>query len=92
MNAQDPRNKAEIVDSAEPSGDDSSADDTASEAGDRALAVPGQHMWPVATVAGLRKGTQLSVLVDGHVIATDTVEAIRDNVEVQKAYLGDSHA
>ncbi len=35
---------------------------------------------------------RLSVLVDGHVIATDTVEAIRDNVEVQKAYLGDSHA
>ena len=35
---------------------------------------------------------RLSVLVDGHVIATDKVEAIRDNVEVQKAYLGDSHA
>ncbi len=35
---------------------------------------------------------RLSVLVDGHVIATDTVEAIRDNVEVQRAYLGDSHA
>ncbi len=35
---------------------------------------------------------RLSVLVDGHVIATDTVEAIRDNDEVQRAYLGDSHA
>ena len=35
---------------------------------------------------------QLSVLVNGHVIATDTVEAIRNNLEVQKAYLGDSHA
>ncbi len=35
---------------------------------------------------------QLSVMVDGHVIATDTVAAIRDNDAVQKAYLGDSHA
>ncbi len=35
---------------------------------------------------------KLSVMVDGHVIATDTVEAIRDNDAVQKAYLGDSHA
>ena len=35
---------------------------------------------------------QLSVLVDGHIIATDTVDRIRDNVEVQRAYLGDSHA
>ena len=35
---------------------------------------------------------RLSVLVNGRVIATDTVEAIRTNVEVQKAYLGDSHA
>ncbi len=35
---------------------------------------------------------QLSVMVDGHVIATDTVDAIRDNDAVQKAYLGDSHA
>ncbi len=35
---------------------------------------------------------QLSVLVDGHIIATDTVAAIRDNVDVQKAYLGESHA
>lgn len=34
---------------------------------------------------------QLSVLVNGHVIATDTVEKIRNNLEVQKAYLGDSH-
>ena len=35
---------------------------------------------------------QLSVLVDGHIIATDTVENIRANDEVQKAYLGDGHA
>ena len=35
---------------------------------------------------------RLSVLVDGHIIATDTVENIRGNPEVQKAYLGDSHA
>lgn len=35
---------------------------------------------------------QLSVLVDGHIIATDTVQAIRDNIDVQKAYLGESHA
>jgi branched-chain amino acid transport system ATP-binding protein len=35
---------------------------------------------------------RLSVLVDGHIIATDTVENIRNNFEVQKAYLGDSHA
>ncbi len=35
---------------------------------------------------------QLSVMVNGHVIATDTVENIRNNLEVQKAYLGDGHA
>ena len=35
---------------------------------------------------------RLSVLVNGHIIATDTVENIRNNAEVQKAYLGDSHA
>ena len=35
---------------------------------------------------------RLSVMVNGHVIATDTVENIRANPEVQKAYLGDSHA
>ena len=35
---------------------------------------------------------QLSVMVNGHVIATDTVENIRGNHEVQKAYLGDGHA
>ncbi len=35
---------------------------------------------------------RLSVLVDGHVIATDTVAAIRRNHDVQRAYLGDSHA
>ena len=35
---------------------------------------------------------RLSVLVNGHIIATDTVENIRNNQEVQKAYLGDGHA
>ncbi len=35
---------------------------------------------------------QLSVLVNGHIIATDTVENIRINDEVQRAYLGDGHA
>ena len=35
---------------------------------------------------------RLSVLVNGRVIATDTVENIRGNPEVQRAYLGDSHA
>lgn len=35
---------------------------------------------------------RLSVMVNGRVIATDTVENIRANPEVQKAYLGDSHA
>ncbi len=34
----------------------------------------------------------LSVLVNGHIIATDTVENIRASREVQKAYLGDAHA
>lgn len=34
---------------------------------------------------------RLSVLVNGHIIATDTVENIRNNHEVQQAYLGDSH-
>jgi branched-chain amino acid transport system ATP-binding protein len=35
---------------------------------------------------------RLSVLDNGHIIATDTVENIRNNQEVQKAYLGDGHA
>lgn len=35
---------------------------------------------------------KLSVLVNGHIIATDTVDNIRNNPEVQKAYLGDGHA
>ena len=35
---------------------------------------------------------QLSVMVNGHVIATDSVEQIRNNLQVQKAYLGDGHA
>ena len=35
---------------------------------------------------------RLSVMVNGHIIATDTVDAIRNNVDVQRAYLGDSHA
>ena len=35
---------------------------------------------------------QLSVLVNGAIIATDTVENIRNNPAVQQAYLGDSHS
>ena len=35
---------------------------------------------------------RLSVLVNGHIIATDTVDNIRANGDVQKAYLGDGHA
>ena len=35
---------------------------------------------------------QISVLVAGRVIATDTAQAIRDNPAVQRAYLGDRHA
>ena len=35
---------------------------------------------------------KLSVLVNGHIIATDSVDNIRNNLEVQKAYLGDGHA
>ena len=35
---------------------------------------------------------RLSVLVNGRIIATDTVENIRSNPEVQRAYLGDGHA
>jgi branched-chain amino acid transport system ATP-binding protein len=35
---------------------------------------------------------QLSVLVDGHIIATDTVENIRANDDVQRAYLGEGNA
>jgi branched-chain amino acid transport system ATP-binding protein len=35
---------------------------------------------------------RLSVLVNGHIIATDTVENIRNNAEVQRAYLGDDDA
>jgi branched-chain amino acid transport system ATP-binding protein len=34
---------------------------------------------------------RLSVLVNGHVIATDSVANIRSNPDVQKAYLGDGH-
>ena len=34
---------------------------------------------------------QLSVLVNGHIIATDSVDKIRNNQDVQKAYLGDGH-
>jgi branched-chain amino acid transport system ATP-binding protein len=34
----------------------------------------------------------LSVLVNGHIIATDSVANIRGNVDVQRAYLGDGHA
>jgi branched-chain amino acid transport system ATP-binding protein len=35
---------------------------------------------------------RLSVLVSGHIIATDNVDNIRNNKDVQRAYLGDSHA
>jgi branched-chain amino acid transport system ATP-binding protein len=35
---------------------------------------------------------RLSVLVSGHIIATDSIDKIRNNKEVQKAYLGDGHA
>ena len=35
---------------------------------------------------------KLSVLVDGHIIATDIVANIRNNPDVQKAYLGDGNA
>ncbi len=35
---------------------------------------------------------KLSVLVNGHIIATDTVENIRNNPDVQRAYLGEAHA
>jgi len=35
---------------------------------------------------------RLSVLVNGHIIATDTVDNIRANIDVQRAYLGDTHA
>ena len=42
--------------------------------------------------AVFRMADQLSVMVNGHIIATDTVENIRRNEEVQRAYLGDGHA
>ena len=42
--------------------------------------------------AVFRLADRLSVLVNGHIIATDSVEQIRANSEVQKAYLGDGHA
>ena len=35
---------------------------------------------------------RVSVLVNGRVIATDTPDKIRNNLEVQRAYLGDGHA
>ena len=34
----------------------------------------------------------LSVLVSGHIIATDTVQKIRNNSDVQQAYLGEERA
>ncbi len=39
-----------------------------------------------------RMADTLSVMVNGHIIATDTVDNIRSNPKVQQAYLGDSHA
>jgi branched-chain amino acid transport system ATP-binding protein len=35
---------------------------------------------------------RLSVLVSGRIIETGSVEEVRNNLEVQRAYLGDSHA
>ncbi len=55
--------------------------------GDGTLLMVEHDMDAVFTLAD-----QLSVLVDGRIIATDTVEAIRANTEVQRAYLGESHA
>ncbi len=42
--------------------------------------------------AVFRMADQLSVMVNGHIIATDTVDNIRSNEEVQRAYLGDGNA
>lgn len=42
--------------------------------------------------AVFRMADRLSVMVNGHIIATDSVDNIRGNEEVQKAYLGDGNA
>ncbi len=55
--------------------------------GDRTILLVEHDMDAVFTLADT-----LSVLVNGHIIATDSVEAIRANPEVQKAYLGEGHA
>lgn len=55
--------------------------------GDKTILLIEHDMDAVFTLADT-----LSVLVNGHVIATDTVDNIRSNPEVQKAYLGEDHA
>ncbi|MEK9625389.1 MAG: ABC transporter ATP-binding protein [Gammaproteobacteria bacterium] len=56
-------------------------------AGDKTILMVEHDMDAVFSLAD-----QLSVLVNGHIIATDTVEKIRSNHDVQRAYLGDQHA
>jgi branched-chain amino acid transport system ATP-binding protein len=55
--------------------------------GDKTILLVEHDMDAVFTLAD-----RLSVLVSGHIIATDSVENIRNNKDVQRAYLGDSHA
>ena len=55
--------------------------------GDKTILLIEHDMDAVFTLADI-----LSVLVNGHIIATDTVDNIRGNLEVQKAYLGEEHA
>jgi len=56
-------------------------------AGDKTILMVEHDMDAVFSLAD-----QLSVLVNGHIIATDTVANIRSNRDVQRAYLGDQHA
>lgn len=55
--------------------------------GDKAILLIEHDMDAVFSLAD-----SLSVLVNGHIIATDTVEKIRNNSDVQRAYLGEEHA
>ena len=55
--------------------------------GDKTILLIEHDMDAVFTLAD-----RLSVLVNGHIIATDTVDNIRANLEVQRAYLGEEHA
>ncbi|MGI9318516.1 MAG: ABC transporter ATP-binding protein [bacterium] len=55
--------------------------------GEKAILLIEHDMDAVFTLAD-----SLSVLVNGHIIATDTVDKIRANPEVQQAYLGEGHA